>query len=78
MSSVIVFETSAGVSVLNPADCGLSIVEIGVKDVPAGIPFWIVERDELPDTPQFAWEIDAKSMGKPAGHGTATQEVQGD
>ena len=36
-----------------------SILEIAVKDVPAGKPFKIVDSSELPtDVPQEAWVVD--------------------
>jgi hypothetical protein len=36
-----------------------SILEIAIKDVPAGKPFKIVDSADLPqDIPQEAWEID--------------------
>lgn len=69
MSSVIVFSQGGDVSLLIPADCGLSVLDIGKKDVPNDTPFWIVPRESLPDTPQNTWEIDAGSVGEPDGYG---------
>lgn len=59
------------VSVLIPCDCGLPIERIGQKDVPTGVPFWIVGVDAIPDDRTFrdAWEIDVSALGEPSGHG---------
>ena len=35
-----------------------TILEIAVKDVPAGKPFKIVDAADLPDAPQEAWVVD--------------------
>jgi hypothetical protein len=49
-----------GVSVIIPADCGLSIEQIAAKDVPAGKPFKIVEASDIPSDRTFraAWTAD--------------------
>lgn len=40
-----------------------SILEIAIKDVPAGKKFKIVDASELPlDVPQEAWEIDEADL----------------
>lgn len=75
----IIYQSEYGVAVLVPADCGLSILEIGMKDVPDGVPFWIVEDNELPvDAPQEAWEIEVSSMGDPSGIGGTYEEKNDD
>lgn len=58
-------------SIIIPCACGLSIVQIGQKDVPVGVPFWIVDADTLPTDRAFrdAWELDVASMGEPSGFG---------
>ena len=40
-----------------PADCGLTIEEIAAKDVPAGVPYKIVDVSEIPEDRTFrgAW-----------------------
>ena len=45
------------------ADCGLTIEEIARKDVPAGVPYKIVNRTDLPEDFEFfnAWEADFSS-----------------
>lgn len=48
-----------GVSILIPApDCGLSIEEIALKDVPEGKPYKIVDVSDIPSDRTFrnAWE----------------------
>ena len=48
-----------GVAILTPnTDCGLTIEQIAAKDVPAGVPFQIVEADTIPTDRTFrnAWE----------------------
>ena len=52
-----------GVAILTPApDCGLTIEQIAAKDVPAGVPFRIVEADTIPTDRTFrnAWEYTAE------------------
>jgi len=47
-----------GVSIIVPADCGLTIEEIAAKDVPAGRQYKIVDVSEIPSDRSFrdAWE----------------------
>jgi hypothetical protein len=56
----IIYPTpEGGVAIIIPApDCGLTIEEIAAKDVPAGVPFRIVEADTIPEDRTFrsAWE----------------------
>ena len=46
------------------------IEAIAKKDVPEGLPFWIVDTETIPTDRTFrgAWEID-ESMGEPHGYG---------
>ena len=57
----IIYPTpEGGVAIIIPApDCGLTIEEIAAKDVPAGVPFRIVEADTIPEDRTFraAWEF---------------------
>jgi hypothetical protein len=49
-----------GVSILIPAsECGLTIEEIAIKDVPEGKPFKIVDVADIPTDRTFrdAWEF---------------------
>lgn len=77
--NIILFQTEAGVAVLQPfLDCGLTALEIGMKDVPAGTSFWIADSSTLPvNQPQSAWELDVDSLGEPDGYGgTYIQEEE--
>ena len=60
MNSRIIYPTDdGGVAVIIPADeCGLTIEEIAVKDVPAGKPYKIVDVADIPSdrTFRYAWE----------------------
>lgn len=49
---------SGGVSIIIPADCGLTIEEIAAKDVPAGVPYKIIDVSDVPSDRTFrdAWE----------------------
>ena len=59
------------VAVMIPCECGLSIEVIARKDVPAGVPFWIVDATTIPTDRTFrdAWQLDIASMGEPSGFG---------
>lgn len=57
---VVVFKNqSGGLSILMPVECGLSLDEIARKDVPAGVPYKIIDRADLPSdrTYRDAWTI---------------------
>ncbi|UYU30513.1 hypothetical protein [Siccibacter colletis] len=72
----VIYQSEYGVAVLSPADCGLTVLEVGQKDVPAGLPFWLVNEAELPlDIPQEAWELDEAALGEPSGIGGTYREV---
>lgn len=54
--NVIIYPNDEGwVSVITPADCGMTIEEIAAKDVPAGKPYEIVDHTTLSDTPHELW-----------------------
>lgn len=72
MDKRILFQPAgAPVAVVVPCECGLTIKEIGVKDVPAGLPFWIVDAETIPTDRAFreAWELDAQALGPADGAG---------
>jgi hypothetical protein len=60
----IIYPTpEGGVAIIIPApDCGLTAEQIAAKDVPAGVPFRIVEADTIPEDRTFrsAWEFSAE------------------
>jgi hypothetical protein len=67
MDQVVIYLQDNGVpAILIPTpEClmGHSIMEIAVKDVPAGKPFKIVDKSELPlNIPQEVWEIDESKL----------------
>lgn len=70
MNQRIIYSTpEGGVAVIVPsANCGLTIEEIAQKDVPAGVPYKIVDVVDFPSDRTFraAWEADVTD---PDGHG---------
>jgi hypothetical protein len=60
----IIYPTpEGGVAIIVPApECGLTIEQIAAKDVPAGVPFRIVDVSEIPNDRTFrnAWEYSAE------------------
>ncbi|WP_433636498.1 hypothetical protein [Kluyvera georgiana] len=63
---VIIFEYDGLTAVMSVAtDIGLTIVEIGQKDVPAGLPFWIIDASAITDD----YVIDPEVLGEPSGYG---------
>lgn len=66
------------ISIITPTDEALSfatVIQVAEKDVPAGLPYWIVSVDDIPESRVFrsAWEID-ESFGKPDGFGKTSSE----
>ena len=56
---VIYPNDNGGVSVLTPVpDCGLTLEEIIAKDIPAGKPYQVIDKSEVPTDRTFrnAWE----------------------
>jgi hypothetical protein len=62
----VIYNNADGqLAVLVPApDCGLTIEEIALKDVPYGLPFKIVGLADLPAdrTQRNAWTVDNKDL----------------
>jgi len=58
----IIYATpEGGVAVIIPSpNCGMTIEQIAAKDVPAGIPYHIVDAADIPSDRTFrnAWEIE--------------------
>lgn len=79
MNQRIVFQLPGQpVAILTPCECGLSIEAIGRKDVPAGVPFWIVPRADIDALYaeqgewRDAWVISQDAIGRaPDGVGEA-------
>ena len=58
MNKRIVYQDDeGGISIIIPADCGLTIEEIAAKDVPQGKEYNIVDASEIPTDRTFrnAW-----------------------
>jgi len=70
MTKVIIYPDDEGrIVVVHPAaECALSVEEIAKKDVPAGKPYHIIDKSQLPEDFVFfgAWEAD---FSNPDGHG---------
>ncbi len=68
---VIIFSYESVVAVMSVApNLDLSVLEVGQKDVPASLPFWIVDTSVLPvNILPEAWEIDELALGEPSGYG---------
>ena len=69
MSKVIIYKMDVGVAVVNPApDCGLTIDQIALKDVPAGKPFKIIDVSEIPED-ITSWIVDDADLKDGIGAG---------
>ena len=58
MNKRIIYQNDeGGISIIVPADCGLTIEEIAAKDVPQGKEYHIVDASEIPTDRTFrnAW-----------------------
>jgi len=58
MDKRIVYTNDDGtISIIVPADCGLTVEEIAAKDVPSGKEYHIVDKSEIPSDRTFrnAW-----------------------
>jgi hypothetical protein len=58
MNKRIIYQNDeGGISIIVPADCGLTIEEIATKDVPTGKAYNIVDVSEIPTDRTFrdAW-----------------------
>lgn len=75
----IIFKNQGNsIGVITPTIEALSfatVEQIAKKDVPAGLPYWIVEDSSIPTDRTFrdAWEID-ESFGEPDGFGRESNE----
>lgn len=57
MKRIVYQNDEGGISIIVPADCGLTIEEIAAKDVPQGKAYNIVDVSEIPTDRTFrgAW-----------------------
>lgn len=74
MSQIILYQQDNGsVALVIPAiNCGISVEEIARKDVPEGLPFLVVDKEQLPTDQTFfnAWEAD---FSNPDGYGIGAE-----
>jgi len=68
MNLCIIYPHEGSIAVVYPCPCGLTLQEIARKDVPAGVPYLIINRSDLPEdaTYRAAWTAD---FSNPDGHG---------
>lgn len=64
---MIIIYNDNGVKLLIPCTDKLSLIQIGEKDIDSNIPFWIINYEDLPNTPQETWKLE--NMGEPSGYG---------
>jgi hypothetical protein len=65
MNQRIIYQNdTGGVSLLIPADCGLTIEQIAAKDVPTGKPYKIVDVADIPTDRQWRneWTVDEADL----------------
>ncbi|MFH0474075.1 hypothetical protein ACGCE5_08740 [Kluyvera ascorbata] len=63
---------------LVPANCGLAVEEIAVKDTPEGAPFWIVPRSEHDPNENNDFQTELSEIvknKKPSGYGVQTTQL---
>lgn len=64
-SQRIVFKVpGGGIGIITPFDCGLTIEQIALKDVPTGAPFKIVDVSDIPAdrTWRASWDADVSDL----------------
>lgn len=73
MEKRIVYQNEeGGVSIVVPSPfCELTVEEIAKKDVPTGIPYWIVDASTIPSdrSQRNLWIVDIETAGNPSGYG---------
>ena len=74
---IIYRSEDGGVVVITPSpDCGLTVEQIALKDVPAGKPFKIVDVTDIPTdrTMRDAWTVDEADLtdGQGADYGVGS------
>lgn len=74
MADRVVFQVPNGpVIVLIPASRDMTTKQIAEKDVPSGIPYWVVDESELPSRDfRDAWTL-AEVTKEPDGYGKGLQ-----
>ena len=65
MNQRIIYQNSTGgVSILVPCQCGLTIEQIAAKDVPTGVPYKIIDVADVPSDRELRdeWTVDAQEL----------------
>lgn len=65
MSKRIIYQNEeGGVSIILPAQCGLTVEQIAAKDVPTGKPYKIVDAADIPTDRQWRddWSVDVADL----------------
>jgi hypothetical protein len=65
MDKRIIYQNdNGGISVIIPANCGLTIEQIAAKDVPTGRPYKIVDVTDIPTdrSERGAWAVDEADL----------------
>ena len=65
MTKRIIYQNAdGGVSIIIPANCGLTAEQIAAKDVPTGLPYKIVDAADIPTdrTARNDWFVDAADL----------------
>ena len=73
MNFRIIYPTENGVSIIIPSpNCEIPINEIARKDVPAGVPYKIIDVSDIPSDRTFraAWET---QIDEPDGYGIGSE-----
>lgn len=76
----IIYENADGtIGVITPVVLDYGIDALAKKDVPAGLPYWIVDESALPASREYrdAWRFDHDTMGDPHGYGHAASSFEG-
>lgn len=66
-ATVILYPTDSGVALTRPVNTEIPVLELARGTTPAGVPFILVDENELPDDEYFdAWSAD---FSEPDGYG---------
>jgi len=72
MKKIIFQNPDNSIGIIHPTNEGrdLGMINLGKKDTPKDLPFWVVEEETIPSdrTNRDAWELDG-TQGEPGGHG---------
>lgn len=66
---IIIYPHGSGIAIMTPMG-DLPISEVARKDVPAGVPYFIISEDELPAGDRSRWQAD---FSNPHGYGIGSE-----